>query len=328
MTDTSRKNTTAVEQTSTSLWSPRRIITQLLGFAIGVALLGWCINNAIKGGDWSRIADANPLLVAALLGCSVISLLVNGTIFWITIRPVQPLRWTDLQLVNLTTSILNYAPIRLGLITRIAYHIRVDRMPVVRLGGWFAAVLATMGLCLGAAVVSTVLRPSFDWIWGAMLVGQLVLGGLFVQALMSQSIFVRYGRGMHQMLAHPTALWGAVGLRMVDIAAFAGRMACAVAIMQLQLSASDIVLLALATLALTLNPLGRFGFREAGVALVAERLAAGLSADQLEGQMAQLALVESAGEALVFIPLGALALLWYRHRWRHAPNASDASEDQ
>lgn len=306
------------EKPPASLWSPRRIIAQLIGFTIGIALLVWCINNAIRGGDWSRIAEADPLLVAALLSCSIISLLANGTIFFVTIRPVQPLRWSDLQLVNLTTSILNYAPIRLGLIARIAYHIRVDRVPVLRLGGWFAAVLTTMALCMSAAVVATALRPQFDLIWLALLAGQIILGGLLLQAMMSQSIIVRYGRGMHHMLSHPTALWGAIALRLIDIAAFVCRMACAVAIMKLELSAADIVLLALATLALTMNPLGRFGFREAGVAIVAQRLASDVSIEQLEGQMAQLALVESAGEALVFIPLGALALLWYRHRWKHA----------
>jgi hypothetical protein len=199
-------------------------------------------------------------------------------------------------------------------------------MPVLRLGGWFASVLVTMALCIGSAVVATALRPALDWLWLALLLGQVALGGVLLQAMMNQTVIVRFGRGMHHMLAHPPALWGAIGLRMIDIAAFVGRMACAVAIMQLDLSAADIVLLALATLALTLNPLGRFGFREAGVALVAQRLASGVSADQLEGHMAQLALIESAGEALVFIPLGAVALLWYRRRWLAADAASPTVE--
>jgi len=305
----------AAEAQPASLWTPRKLTVQVIGFLIGAALLAWCIHNAVKGGDWSRLWNANPWLIAAIIGCTSVNMVINGTIFWAVIYPVQPLKWKDLQLVNFVTSLLNYAPIRLGLISRVAYHIRVDRMPLLHMGGWFTAFFFTLLLCLGATTVATLLRPSFDWLWWLLLIGQVVLGGLLLQAMMSQRVFIKYGRGMHLMLTHPMALWGTIGLRMIDIAAVTGRMACAVAIMQVGLSGSDVVLLAIAAVALSLNPLGRFGFREAGVAIVAERLTADVSTSIIEGHFAQLALIESAGEAIVFIPVGALALIWYRHKW-------------
>ena len=102
-------------------------------------------------------------------------------------------------------------------------------------------------------------------------------------------------------------------------------MACAVAIMGLDLSSSDVLLLGFAALALTLNPLGRFGFREAGVAVVAGMLASdSLDVSNLDSTMNTLSLIESAGEAIVAIPLGAFAMLWYRKRWRAAAS-NDAS---
>jgi hypothetical protein len=140
---------------------------------------------------------------------------------------------------------------------------------------------------------------------------QMILGTEFVE---------RIGKGMHRMLRQPAALWGAIGLRVVDIAAFTGRMACAAAILELTLSTSDIVLLAVTSLAVSLFPLGRVGYREAGVAFFAQFL--GMSGAEFDAARNQLALVESAGEAIVAIPLGAMALLWYRSRWVKAGKRS------
>ena len=303
-----------------SLWQPRRLIVQVIGFVIGVGLLIWCIRNAVQSGNWAALRETDPMLVIGLAGCSLVSLLVNGAGFWVMIKPVQPLRFVDLQLVNLTTALLNYAPIRLGFLSRVVYHLRVDRMPLLRFGGWMAATAFILFLCLGAVVAATVVRPSFDLLWGGLLFGQLIFGGLIVRVMLSHSLIRRNARGMEQMLLNHPQLWGAMALRLIDIAAFCGRMAFAVMIVpDLTLAPTDIVLLAMTALALTMNPLGRFGYREAGVALVAGMLVStDMSPEEVESAMATLGLIESAGEAIVFIPLGAMALLWYRAKWKSA----------
>ncbi|MHC5023223.1 MAG: hypothetical protein ACYTGG_04845 [Planctomycetota bacterium] len=318
-----RPDATEPDGQATSLLTPRQIVIQLAGFAIGLVFLAWCIKLAITGGDWSKLAQAKPALVAGLAGCSVISLFVNGVIFWLVVQPVRPLRFRDLQWLNLSVSLLNYAPIRAGLIARVAYHLRVDRMSMLHIGAWLAAVACTLLLARGACVAATIVWPHFDGIWLAIILGQVALGGLLTTVIVGQPIFVRYGRGMDQMLRRPACLWGALALRLVDIGAFTGRMACAAAIMDLGLAAPDVLLLAFASLALSLNPLGRFGFREMAVTIVASRLLSmNLSGEQIDGQLAQLALIESAGEALVAVPLGAVALWWYRRRWRQAKQSA------
>jgi hypothetical protein len=313
------------------LLTPRKIAVQLTGFVIGILLLGWCVSIAMKGGGLERLADADPRLVVALAACSVVSLFVNGVSFWLVIRPVQQIRFWSLQWINLVVAVLNYAPIRLGLIARVAYHVRIDRMPLLRIGAWLAALGYTLALTLGACIAATIIRPAFDLLWAALLVGQLVLGGLLTWAVMGQSIVTRFGRGMEQMIGRPACLWGAIALRLVDIGAFVGRMACAVAILDLPLATPDVLLLGFAALALSLNPLGRMGFREIAVAFVAARLVSPEAATlDLESDMATLALVESAGEALVFIPLGAIALLWFRATWIRGPRPvadGDAATD-
>lgn len=296
--------------------SRRRVVLQLVGFAVGVGLLAWCIMLAVRGEGWSRVARADPWLLAGLAACSLVSLFVNGSIFWVVLRPVRRLPFADLQWINLVVALLNYAPVRLGLIVRVTHHVRVDGLSLLQVGSWLAAVAYTLALALGACIVATVARPAFDAAWGALVAVQILVGGLLTWVLMRHRIVERHGKGLDRMLGRPAVLAGAVALRLVDIAAFVGRMACAAAILELSLAVADTALLGLAAITLSLNPIGRAGFREAAVAFVASRLVAtNVSPLQLESDMATLALVESAGEAIVFVPCGAVALLWFKKKW-------------
>ena len=298
------------------LLTPRKIVIQLVGFTIGLALLFWCIKIAVKGGDWSKVLHAPPALIAGLIGCTLVSLVVNGASFWIVIRPVQPLRFIDLLWINLVTGILNYAPIRAGLIARVAYHMRCDGMSLFRVGAWLGSLAYTTFLTIGACIFSTIVWPKFDMVWLGLVLSQLALGGVLVWAMMGQSIVQRYAQGIDRMLRDPTALWGAIALRLVDVAAFVGRMACAIAILGLPLGLTDTLLLGFAAIGLTMNPLGRFGFREIVVTIIASRLvSADMSGTELSADMAQLALVESAGEALLYVPLGLVSLVWFKRKW-------------
>jgi len=316
----------AVEDETRALLSPRKIASQVLGFAVGLALLAWCIYGAIQGGEtqegpgaWQRISEASWWLIAGLVVSTVISLLANGAIFWVVIRPIQPLRFAELQWLNMTAAFLNYAPIKLGLIARIVHHLRVDRLPLLRLAGWFAAIAFTLALTIGAVLVATLLSPEVNLLWLGLLLAPVILGGLLTRALMTHPLIIKFGRGMHVMLSRPAALWGAIGLRLIDFGAFAGRVGCAAAILQLDLSARDVLLIALATLVLTFNPIGRVGIREAGVAIVASMLtSAEMSLRELDSHMQQLALLDSAGEALAIVPLGIVSLMWYKKMWRRA----------
>ncbi len=297
-----------------SLMTPRKLLLQLTGFAVGVALLAWIIVKAIEEGDWHRIAEANPLLVAGLLGCSLTSAVANGAIFWITVRPLRHLRFWDLQRLNVAANMLNYAPVRLGALSRVLYHLRVDRLSLLQVGAWFSLVLYTLVLCVAACVVATIVRDRVDVIWGLGVAGQIVLGGITLRGMVNLPLVARYGRGIDQMANDRWSLWGALALRMVDLSAFTGRMGIAALILEISLPTAHVVVLAMVALLASLIPFGRVGFREFCVAAAAQRLS--MLAGDVEANMNQLALVESAGEALVFIPLGLMTLLWFRRRWR------------
>lgn len=304
---------------------PRRLIVQLLGFAVGLALLGWCIHTAVSKGDWSRIRTADPWLVAAVVVCTVISLVANGAIFWAAIHPVRRLKFRDVQLVNAAASILNYAPIRAGLIARIMYHRQVDGIGLLDIGAWLANVgfvmVLTVGSCL--AGVGIVLMMQWPLAW-ALLIGAafIAIGVIVTRFVASHGLIVKHGRGLDEMLRHPGAMTAGIALRLIDTAAFTGRMAAALAILGVTLpSLGHVIVLALVAMVSNLIPFGRVGFREWAVAWSAAQLAtaaggsAGLEAVN-DGTWAQLALIESAGEAIVFVPAGAAALWWYRRKWQ------------
>jgi hypothetical protein len=308
----------------TGMLSPAKIAVQLLGFAIGLALLAWCIKGAIEKGGWDKLAHASPALVAAMLGCTLLSAFINGSTFWITVQALKPVRFWDMQRLNLVANMLNYAPIRLGAIARVLYHLRVDRLGLLQIGGWFAFIGYALALGVGSCLLATLARDRIDWIWALLVLGQMVLGGLLIRVFVGNRLLARYGQGVERILADRRALWGALGLRLVDLAAYSGRMAIAMSILGIVLPTSHVIILALVALTASLIPFGRLGFREFCVAVAAQRLS--LLASEVESNMQQLALVESAGEALIFIPLGAIALLWYRRRWRGAPSALAASQ--
>ena len=314
------------EQTNNQspLLSRKRVIWQLIGFTIGAALLVWCIKLAIKGGDWSKLADADPLLIAALLGCTCVSLFINGTTFWITAQPIKPMNLWDLQRLNLACNLLNYAPIRVGAIARVLYHMRIDKLSFLQVGAWFAAIVYIMAMGVGACLAATLIRVNLDWVWAVIVIGLLIAGGLFTRVIISHGLFAKSGQGVDRILLNQKAYWIATVLRLVDLGAFVGRMAAAVAILDLheQLQPNHLVILAIIAFAARLIPLGRVGIAEAVVAALAAWLTTlgieGSTVDAVineSGQWAQLALVESAGEALILIPTGAIALIWLRKRW-------------
>ncbi len=289
---------------------------------MGIGLLIWCIMAATRAGGWDRVVHAGPAIIVGLVAASILSQIANILIFWLTIRPIQPIRLWDLTIINLVVSLLNYAPIRLGLAARVTYHIRVDRMPWLTIGAWLAAIVLTLAATMSAIVAAALIHPSFDWKWGLLNGGFLAASGFLLQAVGGWALLQRYGRGLDVILLNPASLWGSMMFRCADLGAYAWRIWLASTLLGLTFNPDQILILAIAALTIGMNPLGRFGFREATVAFVASLLA-GPDARAVDGIFAQLALVESAGEAIAVIPLGALASLRFLRRLRAAPRVSE-----
>ena len=309
----------------------RDAILQLIGFGLGILFIIWCFRRAFSGDGFASVAEhvrAAPtwLIVAALLS-TLVSVVANGLIFWCTIQPVRPLRLVDVQAVNLLASLLNYAPFRIGLVARIAFHWRVDRIGPALMTAWLITALLSLCVAFVAVALAMPLAPRIG-LPGVFLVITatcIVATWLVRKGVAIESIRARL-RGAHAMLGEVRSFGLAVALRVVDIVAFTARMTCVAAILNSPLTVGQAAMLGLAAFALTMNPIGRFGFREAGVAWLASNVFKGTLSEQDLGQaFAQLALVDSAAEAAVTIPLGALAALWCWRRTQRGDQARASS---
>jgi uncharacterized membrane protein YbhN (UPF0104 family) len=308
-----------IEQTRRRL-TRRQIIAQIIGFFIGLGLLTWCIYTVVQDPTgWHKLLNADPRYLFGMVGCTIVSLFVNGTVFWATLQPYAKARFDHLHWLNLVASLLNYAPVRVGLIVRIIYHMRVDRMRFLQIGAWIAAITFTVFLTIGACVAATLPRPEVDWITVVLTIVYLLVFGYVLSIITRHAIVSRYGQGLDRVLSNRRILIVTIGLRLLEIVAIAVRMWCGLQILGIELSLRDILLLAYTDLLFSVIPIGRVGYREAAIAVVATWLTTkGITGDALNANMATLGLIVSAGELMIVLPTGLIALVWLKRRWAAA----------
>ena len=301
-----------------------RLAIQLIGFAIGVSLIVWLARSAFETNGWEELSNrATPGTLAGLIICSLASILINGMNFWIVVRPVRREGFWAIQSVNATASMLNFAPIRLGLVSRYLYHMRVDRMSFLFVTGWIFAIVISLMIVMGSASLATVLYPSIDIWWLLIASVPIILTIMFLPPLMRLPAIRKKTRGSERMLSDRTALRGSLLLRFLDLLTWAGRLWFASLLLDTGLSTGDVLLLSIFAVVMSLNPLGRIGFREVAIAWIAPMLAEStLTGDELDAQFAQLALIESGAEAMVVIPVGLIAGIWWILRVRKGSPAN------
>ncbi len=294
-----------------------RLTLKIIGFVVGLGLLAWIIYDAIATQQFDGLSNASPWQYVALLGCTLISVAANGGIFWAIIRPIAPIRLWDVQCVNAAVNLLNYLPIRLGMLTRIAHHRRVDALPYTILLGWYAALAGLMFMTLGCVLAATLLRPQVDGWWIGILALLLVAGCAASVWVGSHRLLAGRWRGASRMIAVPRAVALAVALRLVDMAAYGGRLYLAIAILGLPVSPRDAVALTVLSMVSTLAPIGSVGFREFAIAKIGPMLTDATLSSHIDAAV----LLDRAGEVVVFIPLGVAALWWMVRAWRRAMHA-------
>ncbi|NOG52942.1 MAG: hypothetical protein HND57_01200 [Planctomycetes bacterium] len=318
MTDSSEENPmSSPSSDSPKRLTPARVTVQIIGFAIGLAVLIWCINNARRSGNLEVLNSAGWRDVLPLIGCTCISFIANGAIFWALIRPVQSLGLIDLQLVNCVVNLLNYAPVRLGLITRLAYHRRVDGLSYLMLVAWYAAFALLYFVMLGCLIAASVLRPQFDVIWCGIFFGLLIIAGAAVWYVSQHHLITSRLRGADRLLAYPMTMALAMGLRLIDVAAYVGRLHYSFELLETKISLHDTITLALISMVGNLSPVGALGIREGAVAYFGPTLTSPDLADQVNAAI----LIDRAAEAVVFVPLGLIAVCWMIAVLRRRPSA-------
>ncbi len=273
-----------------------RLLPQLVGFLAGLGLLAWCVTIALgpeNREQLQKLRGATLGQIAALLGLSFTSLMISGVVFHLTVRPVHPLRRADVCSTNAISSFLGYLPLKLGLLLRIAVHVRRDRMSLLEVGGWFGAVTVPILMTAGCLAGATLVTHEVNQRWyllagGGLLAGSALvvlaarlMGGESGRARMRrpatsvhQHWLDRFIAGEHYgklntgtvMLGSPRVVGWAVALRVLDFFLQAQRFVIAARIIGLALpTAHAFVVASSAFLIGIVSPGGPVGAREAGV---------------------------------------------------------------
>lgn len=310
----------------------------LLGFAVGLALLGWCVRLAIAPENQEqlrRLGEAPPGLIAWLLGLSAGSLLINGLILWITLTPVRRLSLLDVVAVNNLANFLNYLPFKPGAVARFVIHKARDVVPVMTIGAWLMAV-STVFVVVAAPVAGVSLwRREIDLLWvSAVLFAVAIVVVLVVAAarvfshddglarihwaaaraplrwierLFHTDAFFNVHTGF-AMLAHPGVVASTAALRLIDLGVQGGRFVIAAEMLGRSLAPAEGVLIAAAAFfILIVSPAGPLGTREAGSVGVAAAL--GVSD---ASSFAIVPLVVHGAESIVFLAGAGIGVLWLR----------------
>jgi hypothetical protein len=286
-----------------------------------VALLAAAVWAAARQGEslpqaWESLKVASPWLIAAALGLPLVNLVLVSLSFWVLMRREGRISPAEMFCLIGAAWLLNFAPLRPGLIGRVAYHRAVNGIPVGR-----AVWVTGVGIAAGAAAVAVALGLAgllrgcaSPWVW--------VFSFAAVLAATAATVGVLAARGSRRWVYGAT-----FGLRLLDIAVWVVRYAALFALVGRPISLPGAVAVtAVCQVVLVVPFVGNgLGLREWAVGLMASALpremvtsggnaAVGRAAMRNVGLAADL--VNRAAELVVAVPLGLLCSAWLAQRIR------------
>ena len=270
---------------------------------IGAAALVISQRDNLSGARRS-LAEADPLLVTGLLTCVILNIFFTSLLYWVLTRPYaekETLRFRDMAGMICAAGLLNYLPLRAGLLGRVAYQ-------KTRFGITVKSSTLTVMQAVGLSGVTALSLVA------AAASGLLIYYFLFLPVAVGL-IFWRVGSGGGMY----SRLGAALIIRQFDAFAWVGRY-----YLVFSLLGKDVPLAAACAVAgvgmlasfvpFTSNGLG---LREWAVGLTAAVLPAGWIVAEKGTSVTSLAvgadLCNRAGELIVIVPLGIL-VLWLQMR--------------
>ncbi|MEX2214040.1 MAG: hypothetical protein WD768_07930 [Phycisphaeraceae bacterium] len=230
-----------------------------LALTLGVGLLVAAILMAALKVDWSRLGEAEPWHLASLAGCVAVNLLLSGLLWWsVTLsfdaKPRVPLGRMFALVCG--SGLLNYLPLRPGLIGRAAFLKMKHNLPVRQSLAILAIIMSLAALVLGGAVAIVQFVPAYQY--------EVALAAAVITTLVAP---LAAGRLLKRKIELG---WTWVPLRLADMLINALRLWIAFAVVGQDLSLDSAVLAASAgsfvsLLGLTPNGLGMREWTIAGV---------------------------------------------------------------
>lgn len=275
-----------------------RILAMLiaLGLFIGALFMVWVQRDTVI--DAVRVIDTPaPRLVMMLIGAIFGGLVLTGTTLHLLVRRFGDVGWIEMQALVATTGLLNFLPLRPGIVGRVAYHRRVNRISILQSSRAIveAAIISLcVALYLAGAAAAAIWLGANLWLVGFAPVPVLAIAAVFPMA----------------------RLWSVCALlRFCDVALWSIRYHAAFGLLGSPLPHESALAFASISVIATMVPLisNGLGLREWAVGLLAPvlssyQLTLGLTAE----------LINRAAEIIVILLTGLISMMWLMPRWRDA----------
>lgn len=290
---------------------PRLSGRALGGFVVGAALLAVALVFLARQSDvvaqaWRSVRSASPTLLAALLLLPLANLLVVSLSFWVLMRREGRVGPGEMTALIGAAWLMNFAPLRPGLLGRIAYHRTVNGVPVAR-----SVRVTVAGLAASAVAVLISLAI-------AALLGPRAAPIAWIAALSAPLLAASAGAILVPSPARPYL--AVFALRFADTLLWAARYALVFALIGSPIALPGAVAVSAVCQAAMLVPLAGngLGLREWAAGLTAALLPQGFV--DTAGNPAAVGLaadvVNRATELLVAVPVGLISSAWLAHRLR------------
>lgn len=275
-----------------------RLAVQGVGFAVGLGLLAWAVMLALSEKNRTSLEmiwNAEKLVVLGLLALSAASVLLNGVMFWVVLRPLKRLHPVDVALTNAIAAFLSVLPFKINLLTRLLIHHRRDGVSFKDILSWLGAMTALAFSVLVPVGLAGLWRGTMDALWWLVAAGgSLACAGLGVwlgHLALRWRVLQVMSLGSDRIARHWPTVLAHTGLRWLDVALLCLRFVAAAHAAHVDLPLEKIVLLATTYFLLSVfAPAGALGFREMGTAGV------GVAAGAATEEVALVALIVTATE--------------------------------
>ncbi|MBL4590715.1 MAG: flippase-like domain-containing protein [Phycisphaerales bacterium] len=318
----------------------KRVVVPMVGFMLSLGAMAWVVSAALSQDNRDQLdhlRDASPTQLIAMMALAALSVGLNGVIFWITLRPIQKIRITDVISTNAIATLLAYLPFKLSVIVRVAIHNRRDGVPVLTIGAWFAAVAAFMLITLGPIALTSIWLKDITILWWAVSMGSVAfctvvcswiarlfagekgtqrLAALRVPKRLLESESGTKIRSGFEMVGNLRSAIIANSIRVLDVLAFAGRFMIAATVLQLPINPADAFLLGgIYFIVGVLSPFGQVGVREAGTIAFASLVgitATAVGQEASSSPIALMVLFVTAVEGMVNLVCAGFGVAWLR----------------
>lgn len=297
-------------------------VRRVASFAAGAALLAAAVVVVVRSGPevagrWQSVSGRSPWLLAGAAALPVANWMLSAAGLWALTRRYGRVGGGEMAALVGSAWLLNYLPLRPGLLGRVAYHKAVNGIAVrdsARVVGWSIGCGGLAIALLGAAIALT---PA-----GA---GTPLRIGIAAAPLV---ILVVFSAAAARLGHREWGVLAALTLRYVDTLVWTGRYAVAFALLGTPIGLGPALVITAASQAAVLVPLtgNGLGLRQWSVGIAAAALTrAGVVAGGGEAAALGIAadLLNTAAEIAVAIPVGLICSAGIARRLArtvHRPN--------